>query len=51
MLEAMPVVTKEEEVWVLRLPSESGKLQEYRCASESQARQLALVLRPPKEKA
>jgi hypothetical protein len=39
-----PVVTREEDVWVLRVESESGKVQEYRCATEAQARQLALVL-------
>ena len=44
-----PVVTKEDDVWVIRLENESGKIQEYRCASESQARQLAIVL-TPKEK-
>ena len=37
-------VTREDEVWVLRVENESGKVQEYRCATESQARQLAAVL-------
>jgi hypothetical protein len=41
-----PVVTKEDDVWVIRLENPSGKIQEYRCASESQARQLAIVLTP-----
>jgi hypothetical protein len=40
-----PVVTKEDDVWVIRIES-NGKVQEYRCASEKQARQLALVLTP-----
>ena len=44
-----PVLTKEEEVWVIRLENPGGKIQEYRCATEAQARQLALVL-TPKEK-
>ena len=44
MTDGKPVVTKENDVWVLRLQTEAGKMQEYRCASESQARQLALVL-------
>ena len=35
---------------VLRFES-GGKVQEYRCATESQARQLALVFIAPKEKA
>jgi len=39
-----PVVTKEDDVWVIRLQTDAGKLQEYRCANETQARQLALVL-------
>ena len=41
-----PVVTKEDDVWVIRLEKENGKVQEYRCATESQARQLAAVLIP-----
>ncbi len=50
MAYAMPVVTKEENVWVLRLQKSNGKTQEYRCASENQARQLAMVLsRPPEQ--
>lgn len=40
--------TTEGEVWVIRL-EENGRTQEYRCASEQQARQLALVLSPPKK--
>ncbi len=41
-----PQVTRDEEagVWVLRLEGKDGKVQEFRCASEKQARQLALVL-------
>lgn len=39
-----PVVTKEDDVWVIRVQTEAGKQQEYRCASETQARQLALML-------
>ncbi len=49
MADGKPVVTKEDDVWVIRLESEGGKVQEYRCASETQAKQLALVL-TPKEK-
>lgn len=45
-----PVVTKEDDVWVIRLQTDAGKQQEYRCASESQARQLALVLTPKDKK-
>ena len=44
MAEGRPVVTKEDDVWVIRVEKSNGKVQEYRCASEAQARQLALVL-------
>lgn len=39
-----PEVTKEAELWLLRIQKPNGKVQEYRCTSEGQARQLALVL-------
>jgi hypothetical protein len=45
-----PVVTKEDDVWVIRLENPGGKIQEYRCATEAQARQLALVLTPKEKK-
>lgn len=41
-----PQVLKEDDVWVVRLEKENGKIQEYRCATERQARQLAAVLLP-----
>ena len=47
MAQTRPVVTKEEDIWVLRLEKPNGKRQEYRCATEGQARQLAQVLAPP----
>jgi hypothetical protein len=47
MADARPVVTKEDDVWVIRVEKSNGKVQEYRCASEAQARQLALVLGRP----
>ena len=40
-----PTLTQEEGVWVIRLEN-NGKVQEFRCATESQARQLAAVLTP-----
>jgi hypothetical protein len=49
MAQARPVVTKEEGIWVLRLEKPNGKMQEYRCTTEGQARQLALVLAPRPE--
>ncbi|GMT97384.1 hypothetical protein KH5H1_15030 [Corallococcus caeni] len=42
-----PVVTKENDVWVIRIDRPNGKTQEYRCATEGQARQLAMVLGKP----
>jgi hypothetical protein len=46
-----PTVIKEADVWILRLnkPNANGKPQEFRCATEAQARQLALVLNPPEK--
>jgi hypothetical protein len=38
------VVSKEADVWILRLEKTNGKVQEYRCTSEGQAKQLALLL-------
>jgi hypothetical protein len=46
MAEQKPTVTKEDDVWVIRFEGANGKMQEYRCASESQAKQLARVLTP-----
>lgn len=44
MPQARPVVSREADVWVLRLQTASGKVQEYRCTTEGQARQLAQLL-------
>ncbi len=49
MAYVMPVVTKEENVWVIRLQKSNGKTQEYRCSTENQARQLAMVLSKPEQ--
>jgi hypothetical protein len=38
-----PKVVRGDDVWILRVQQPNGKVQEYRCATESQARQLALV--------
>lgn len=51
MAQTRPVVTREDGIWVLRLEKPNGKTQEYRCATESQARQLALVLGRPESEA
>jgi hypothetical protein len=42
--QAQSVVSKEADIWVLRVQKPNGKVQEYRCTTEGQARQLALVL-------
>jgi hypothetical protein len=42
--QARPVVSKEADLWILRLQKPNGKVQEYRCTSEGQAKQLALLL-------
>ena len=45
-----PVVTQENDVWVIRLENPTGKVQEYRCATEAQAKQLAIVLTPKEQR-
>jgi hypothetical protein len=47
--QALPTTLHQEGVWVVRVDRGNGKIQEYRCASEAQAKQLALVLNPPRE--
>jgi hypothetical protein len=39
-----PVVIKRDGLWILQIEKENGKIQEFRCATEAQARQLALVM-------
>ena len=41
----LPVVRQEEDMWILRVET-NGKVQEYRCNSEVQARALAILLLP-----
>jgi len=48
---AKPVIVKHEGLWLLRFQLDNGKVQEFRCASEGQAKQLAMVLAPPKQQA
>ena len=43
------VVKKVENGWILRVEKDNGKVQEYRCATEAQAKQLASVLVPKDE--
>ena len=41
----LPLVRQEEDMWILRVET-NGKVQEYRCGSEVQARALAILLLP-----
>jgi hypothetical protein len=43
---AKAVVSEDKDagVWVVHVEGEGGKMQEFRCSTEKQARQLALVL-------
>jgi len=41
----LPLVRQEEGMWILRIET-NGKVQEYRCHSELQARALAILLLP-----
>ncbi len=43
-VKSRPQVTKEDDVWVVRVERKGGKLQEYHCATEAQARQLEAAL-------
>ena len=42
----MPTLEQTNGLWVVRVERDNGKVQEYRCATEQQARALALVLAP-----
>jgi hypothetical protein len=44
MSQVRSVVSKEADVWILRLEKANGKVQEYRCTTEGQAKQLAMLL-------
>ena len=41
----LAVVRQEEDMWILRVET-NGKVQEYRCHTELQARALAILLLP-----
>jgi hypothetical protein len=41
----LPLVRQEEDMWILRVET-NGKVQEYRCHTELQARALAILLLP-----
>jgi hypothetical protein len=42
-----PQLVKVDEVWVVRVDRGRGRVQEYRCVTEQQARQLLAVLSGP----
>lgn len=44
---AKPKLVRDADVWLVRIEQPNGKVQEYRCSSESQAKQLAQVLTSP----
>lgn len=46
MATSKPEIFQEDNVWVIRVVKPNGKMQEFRCASEVQARQLAAMLAP-----
>jgi len=45
----LATVTQDEDMWILRVES-NGKVQEYRCHTEVQARALAILLLPSSER-
>lgn len=50
MSDDKPTVVQEDDVWVIRVMNPTGKVQEFRCASESQAKQLAAILTPREQR-
>jgi len=49
MASVQPVIRQEEDIWVLRIEQPNGSVQEYRCLSELQAKQLLAMLLTPRE--
>lgn len=45
---AEPSISKQADMWVITVTRDNGQVQEYRCATEAQARALVLVLAPPR---
>ena len=42
--ESKPMIIQDADVWLLRITNPNGRIQEFRCATESQALSLAAVL-------
>ena len=47
MTKTQPQLQLIDNVWTVRIEQPNGKVQTYRCATEAQARQMAMVLVPP----
>jgi len=45
MQETQPQLQFVDDVWVVRIEQPNGKVQTYRCATEAQAKQMAMVLK------
>jgi hypothetical protein len=48
-MEQKTTLERRDDVWVVRVARDQGRSQEYRCATEQQARALAMVLAPRPE--
>ena len=46
MTQTQPKLQLIDNVWVVRIEQPNGKVQVYRCATEAQAKQMAMVLEP-----
>ena len=47
MTQTQPQLQLVDNVWTVRIEQANGKVQVYRCATEAQAKQMAMVLVPP----
>ena len=46
MTETQPELKLVDDVWVVRIAQANGTVQTYRCATEAQAKAMAMVLKP-----
>ena len=46
MTETQPKLELVDDVWVVRIEQPNGKVQTYRCATEAQAKAMAMMLKP-----
>jgi hypothetical protein len=47
MTQTQPKLQLIDDMWVVRIEQPNGTIQVYRCATEAQAKQMAMVLVPP----